>query len=974
MAIKATQLYVEVKADTQHAEGGLKRVQQQAHGLGSGLGGIAKLAGGAFAALGAAKLVGVLFNGAKSAVMDFNAQLEQSAIAWETMLGSATAAEAMMVKLKRFAKETPFDFPELEQSSRRLLAMGFAADDVIPLMTDLGNAAAALGLGTAGVGRLTLALGQMNAKTKVSGNEMLQLTEAGVPAWNILANAMGKSVAETQKLVETGKIASDVFISAFRTYSQQNYGGLMEKQSRTFSGAMSNIKDSLQMGVAAMFQPLFAKLSEGAQRFATFLGSAQFDDFVAKVRAMVSGVIAGAEQLSARWNAYLESIHETTSAVSAGVQQAVNVLVGWFAEQLPKLKEIFETVLGGIQKFWTEHGARITAIVVSIWEFIQRHVRRVLSAVGEGINLALALVKGDWEGAWTSFKTILVAVWGGIIDYLATAAKAAISIIGGVYQALGKDDPTVGWAATIDGWANSLTQAASKALGVADTVGQAVGSAKKWTDYAAKGAEITDDWSLAWKNLGTEASRGMGGLRAAENTAVAGAAVTKAAIGSMGDTASGAANQMNDLVAALVRVHPASLAAAASVAQWEANIAGVNGALEANQRSQRGVQKQIAATQVRIEGLNGALTEAQERLDRLSNPRLTGMGQLEMQIGAIEAQINRLDLAKLSGASLGDIVAQYPLLTAGAEQYIATLGGMNGDALRELLQQLNLIHSLRYDEQLNMLSQMAEPVTAEISYEAAASGITATLAEIINLNRALATQEARLASQERALARLQETAESLNETLGAYQANLQAAQAAQDLVNKGLETAYTWFLQDRQVMKELGGEAVTQVGIIDAKARALLGATSTFATDTSTLTSTELEKMIAGLEESSANAVIAINLELDKIPTDIFTYHHIVTVYDSGGSVGGMASGGPAAAGMPYIVGEEGPELFVPDLSGVIVPNGARSRGAGAFGGGGNMAVTVHVHGTVISEKELATSVYDELQRLRRRNGSAGLA
>jgi len=42
-------------------------------------------------------------------------------------------------------------------------------------------------------------------------------------------------------------------------------------------------------------------------------------------------------------------------------------------------------------------------------------------------------------------------------------------------------------------------------------------------------------------------------------------------------------------------------------------------------------------------------------------------------------------------------------------------------------------------------------------------------------------------------------------------------------------------------------------------------------------------------------------------------------------SAGARAAGGPVAAGVPYVVGEEGPELFVPTDAGTIVPNGAAS-------------------------------------------------
>jgi tape measure domain-containing protein len=987
MAITAAQLMVKVGADTRDAERGMKQVQQQAKGLGAGLGSIAKLAGGAVAALGGIAVAKRLFSAAKSAVVDFNASMEQSQIAWSTMLKSEDAAKRMLADLQQFAKETPFDFPELEEGSRRLLAMGFNARDVIPMMTTLGDAAAALGLGTAGVNRLGLAIGQMRAKTKVSGEEMRQLTEAGVPAWDILAQAVGKPIPEVMKLASEGKIAADVFIQAFQTFSQQNYGGMMERQSQTFSGAMSNIKDSLTQGAATAFQPLFAKLSEGAQRIAAFVSSSRFDDFVSRIRAMVSGALDFVERLSAGWQKFMGNISEVTGAAGGEVQQVWHTVVGWFAEQMPKIQEIVQTVLGAISGLWEQYGQDVLGTVQLYWGTVQGPIRTFMANVGEIINLALALLKGDWEGAWTSFKTIMVNTWAGMIEYLSGAAKTMMNIIGGIYEGLEKEDPTTGWAAKIDSWAESMTSAAEEALGVEQSVGQASDAARTWADYAATGADITEDWATAWQNLGVAAGAGLDeaamaeqGLISVTNALGPSADSASTALDGLGDSASGAANQVSDLVAALVRVHPASIAAAQAVAGWQAQIDGVNAALQANQRRQRDMQAEIAQTQARISGLNEQLSEAQRRLQELANPRLTGMGQIDMQIQALQDHLKRVELAETLGKPLAEIVRQYPLLTAGAEAFVRKLPA-GEKALQQQLRSLELMRSLQYDEKLRLLQAQAGATPAETTYEAAMAAIAATKGEISGLTGEIAVQEAKLTRQQAALARVAAEAERLNDALQGYQAGLQAAQQAQTLVNQGLELAYSWFLQDRQAMLELGGEAAAQVAIMDGKARELLSGVSAFASDTTTIASETLAGMIETFESSSAQAVIAVNLELAKIPRDIYTYHHIVRVYDGGSSgpsptqptpIQGRASGGPVYAGQAYIVGEEGPELFVPRLTGSIVPGGGTGRGSA--GAGGIVIERLVVEGTVISERELAAAVYDELQRLRRRNSAARLS
>ncbi len=95
------------------------------------------------------------------------------------------------------------------------MAFGFEAKQVKPLLTDVGNTASALGQGTEGIDRITYALGQMKAATRVQLGELNQLTEMGIPAYEILAQAVGKPVPVARQLASEGKIASDVFQRGF---------------------------------------------------------------------------------------------------------------------------------------------------------------------------------------------------------------------------------------------------------------------------------------------------------------------------------------------------------------------------------------------------------------------------------------------------------------------------------------------------------------------------------------------------------------------------------------------------------------------------------------------------------------------------------------------------------------------------------------------------------------------------------------
>ncbi|NPV52220.1 MAG: transglycosylase SLT domain-containing protein [Firmicutes bacterium] len=176
-------------------------------------------------------------------------QMEQAKIGFETMLKSGEKADRFLKDLQRFAALTPFEFPELQDASKRLLAFGFSAKEILPTMTAIGNAASGLGIGAEGIDRLILAIGQMRAKAKVSGEEMRQLTEAGIPAWDMLAKAMGKSTAEVMKMSEKGLIPASKAIDIFIKGMNERFPNMMARQSRSLLGLWSTIKDVFNMGI-----------------------------------------------------------------------------------------------------------------------------------------------------------------------------------------------------------------------------------------------------------------------------------------------------------------------------------------------------------------------------------------------------------------------------------------------------------------------------------------------------------------------------------------------------------------------------------------------------------------------------------------------------------------------------------------------------------------------------------------------------
>ena len=172
-------------------------------------------------------------------------------IGFETLLGSADKAGEFITDLANFAKRTPFDFPGLQDAAQRMLALGFASKEIIPTLTAIGDAVGQLGGGQDKIDRIVLAFGQMQGKRRVMTQEMNQLTEQGVKAWQYLADAISKaegrtiSIADVMKMTEGRMLDGATAVRIISAAMEKDFGGGMEKVTKLVTGQMSNLRDAV---------------------------------------------------------------------------------------------------------------------------------------------------------------------------------------------------------------------------------------------------------------------------------------------------------------------------------------------------------------------------------------------------------------------------------------------------------------------------------------------------------------------------------------------------------------------------------------------------------------------------------------------------------------------------------------------------------------------------------------------------------
>src|SRR5262245_9302785 len=215
MAETVAQLQVVVSADTDQLTAGLRSASNEVtsfgdsvkQGLGLGLGISAVTAG--------IQAVGSAFGALKGSVIDFNQQLDASrAVFTRYFEGNQQMADQFLTSLKSFAALTPFEFKDLTPLAARLGAVNVSANDIIPTLKAIGNAASTSGqVSQQSVDRISLAITQMLGKGKVQAEEMNQLVEGGMTdAWQVLAKQVGVTDAQVRKMVESGQVAGTTMV------------------------------------------------------------------------------------------------------------------------------------------------------------------------------------------------------------------------------------------------------------------------------------------------------------------------------------------------------------------------------------------------------------------------------------------------------------------------------------------------------------------------------------------------------------------------------------------------------------------------------------------------------------------------------------------------------------------------------------------------------------------------------------------
>ena len=237
---------VELRVNGRNAVNQLNRVNKAAGTL---QGTVGKLVG-AFAGIQAAKFV--FFK---------TAELETQTRSLKVLTGSLGNAQKIIKELQQFGAVTPFTSSELIETAKRLKAFGFETEKIVDVTKRLGDIAGATG---ADLGGIATAFGQIQAKGRLQGEELLQLQERGVDLQDTLRKEYDLTAEEFQKALSKGQISADAVTFALEKLTEKGgkYANGAIAQSDTLSGKLSTLVDGVDTIARALGEVLAPELKK----------------------------------------------------------------------------------------------------------------------------------------------------------------------------------------------------------------------------------------------------------------------------------------------------------------------------------------------------------------------------------------------------------------------------------------------------------------------------------------------------------------------------------------------------------------------------------------------------------------------------------------------------------------------------------------------------------------------------------------
>lgn len=375
----------------------------------------------------------------------------------EALAQAAPIAEELTRWVEKLGIQSPFNSEQIGLAFKTAMAYGFTMDEAKKLTAAEVDFASAMGAGVEVTNQIALALGQMRAKGKVSGQELIQLTNAGIGV-NAILQKMGFDLDDVSK----GLVDSDAFIQA--VIDDMNiFEGAGKRQANTWAGltsTMGEVKDiALREFFTGMFdaiQPYVVNFTDKLQEMLPTI-KAWGDAFGQWLADAIPKLVSLAQTYGPKVLDVLKNIGSTIMnfASGGGGSEFVTTLVNsfmslkdWFIVNWPIIQSTFLSVFNTIKDWFVVNWPIIQATFLTTWEIIKAvalavadvYITQILPMFQEVYNNLTAALNAmglDWSDVWSALweatKIVIFAI-GAIIIGLIGVIMGIMTAMASVYE------------------------------------------------------------------------------------------------------------------------------------------------------------------------------------------------------------------------------------------------------------------------------------------------------------------------------------------------------------------------------------------------------------------------------------------------------------------------------------------------------------------------------------------------------------
>lgn len=441
---------------------------------------------------------------ATNALWEFNKELDFAQVTYSALFNSTSVSTDFLETLKDFSVDTIFEYSDLENMARKLLAYGIEYKNLMYIIEGLTNIGTLSG-DAAALERLAVAIGQINAKGVLKAEEMRQLTNAYAPMYDILREKFNLTDEDLKSVGDLGITAADT-IDAIVEYANERFGDVATSAMYTIKGLNNRIVDSIKVMGADMLKPFTDFYKSLAKYIADQLGIIQGIYEKSGIGGVFEYLIPS-EEWQSRIRNLLAALKNFVSTVIVAFQTlgpSIIQLVGGLIDAFTIVLSVINSVAGGLLGFVhnvstttpvIEYLTKALLIAGAAWAFFR--LQALASAIVAGVKVAIvgvakavvALASAIMAHPLVSMLVLLGAVLLGVSSNASNANSAIGKLMNTLnsYSAGGNtaDDmlqvgDAMGDVATdSEQFWESMNESAANAEDAANSAGDAADNAKK---------------------------------------------------------------------------------------------------------------------------------------------------------------------------------------------------------------------------------------------------------------------------------------------------------------------------------------------------------------------------------------------------------------------------------------------------------------------------------------------------------------